>query len=467
MQIPFIGGEYASHSTNLNAQVCQNFYVVKDDWGGKSVVSLRGTPGMKAWKNLGTGEVRALYHWLDYVYAVVGSTLYKINEVGHFENVGTLLTTVGKVWIAGGTTHLMLTDGTYGYYRTQTATRLTTITDADFPDPSSLTYQDGYFIVTADDSDAIYISASEDASSWDGLDFASAEDTPDDALAVVSHNRELWILGEETTEIFYDSGDADFPFTRIAGAIEKTGLGAVRSLTEGYEGLFFLDNRWSVRMNKAGAGTVQISTPQIETQFAKIETKSDAIGYCYSQEGHSFYVLTFPAGDRTFAYDITTGAWHTRSTGLSGGRYAANCYAWAFGKHLVGHFMDGTIYDLDINTYMDGTEYIKSIRRAQVVHNEARRVFHESIQIDFEGGVGLDYEVQGTDPQAMLRWSDDGGHQWSNEHWASIGKIGEYGRRAIWRRLGSSRNRIYEVSITDPVKRVIIGAWLDAEAGAH
>jgi hypothetical protein len=66
----------------------------------------------------------------------------------------------------------------------------------------------------------------------------------------------------------------------------------------------------------------------------------------------------------------------------------------------------------------------------------------------------------GYDPQVMLRWSDDSGHTWSSEHWTSMGKIGEYGYRTFWRRLGSSRDRVYEVSGTDPVKIAIMGAEL-------
>jgi hypothetical protein len=63
----------------------------------------------------------------------------------------------------------------------------------------------------------------------------------------------------------------------------------------------------------------------------------------------------------------------------------------------------------------------------------------------------------------MLRWSDDGGHTWSNEHWKSMGQIGQYGKRVIWRRLGMTtkiRDRVYEVSGTDPVKIAIMGAEL-------
>ena len=73
----------------------------------------------------------------------------------------------------------------------------------------------------------------------------------------------------------------------------------------------------------------------------------------------------------------------------------------------------------------------------------------------------------GIDPQVMLRWSDDGGHTWSNEHWRSMGKTGEWGRRVIWRRLGMTlklRDRVYEVSGTDPIKIAIMGAELNVSA---
>ena len=71
------------------------------------------------------------------------------------------------------------------------------------------------------------------------------------------------------------------------------------------------------------------------------------------------------------------------------------------------------------------------------------------------------------DPQVMLRWSDDGGHTWSNEHWRSMGLTGQWGRRVIWRRLGMTlklRDRVYEVSSTDPIKIAIMGAELTASA---
>jgi len=466
MEIPFIGGAYSGRSTNLNAQVCQNLYPEMDQQGGTNVAALFGTPGLKLWTTPGTiAEVRALYAWKDNLYAVVKDTLYRITALKVATNVGTLNTRAGKVWIAGGTTHLCIVDGVDGYYQTETATTLTKITDSDFPDrPTSLAYQDGYFIVTDQASDSFWISSSEDASAWDGLDFASAEDTPDDAIAVISHNRNLWVFGEETTELFVNSGDTDFPFTRVSGGIAKIGTGAAGSLVAGHEGLFGLDNKWRVRQVEGYQAQV-ISTPQVEYHISEYEKKDDARGYTYTQEGHVFYVLSFPSADKTWVYDASTKLWHMRSSGLKGRRHRSNCCAFFDGKHLVGDYENGKIYELDLDTYSDNGDAIRRIRAAPTVKNNLKRVFHYQFEVKFEAGTGLNVG-QGTDPQAMLDWSDDGGHTWSNEHWASMGKIGEYDRRAVWRRLGQSRERVYRVTITDPIKVVMIGAQLETSASA-
>lgn len=534
IEIPFIGGGYAGRSRNLNAQVCQNLYLVQDKEGGKAPIALMGTPGVKAFSTTGTaGEVRGMLEWGDYLYVVVGATLYKVDSAGTAVNVGTLSTSTGKVWMAAGTTHICIVDGTAGYYQIAGAVALTTITDVDFPIPSSLTYQDGYFIVTEVDADAWYISASEDASSWDGLDFASAEDSPDDASVAISHRRELWLLGKKTTEVFYNSGNATFPFTRVAGAVIKIGLGAIGSAVAGTEGLFWLDDHYEVRMAN-GYEAQKISTDQIDYQISSYTTKSDAIGSVYTQEGHSFYVLTFPTESKTWVFDATTGVWHSRSSGLIGGRHRANCYAWFAGKVIVGDYSTGNLYELDLSTYTDLGDTIRRVRTAQPVHSTRELITFASLEIEFEAGVGLSTGMAtltavltagvvtsvtivdggagytatpklyftggggtgavataaltggvitgvtvitggsgytsaptvtvagGTqNPQAMLDWSDDGGHIWGNEHWTSIGRIGEYKYRSIWRRLGTSRNRIFRVTVSDAVKIVIIGAHLD------
>ena len=460
MKINFIGGAYQGRSRNINAQVCQNLFAVADQTG-KEPIALMGTPGLKQFSTTAYGEVRGMLVWGSSLYAVVGATLYRIDTSGTATSAGTIGTTTGRVWLAGGTTHLCVVDGAKGYYQQAGESSLTQITDTDFPVPSSLAYQDGYFIVTESGSDAFYISASENAASWGGLDFASAEDSPDSAMVAVNRNRELWLIGETSTEAFYNSGNTAFPFTRVSGAVQPVGCGAKDSVAEGREGLFWLDDRYRV-VAVNGYQVQAISTEQIEYQISLLANKSQAVGGTYSQEGHGFYVLSFP--DKTFAFDTTTGLWHTRSSGMYGGRWRGQHFAFFAGKVLVGDYQNGTIWEMDLGYYKEGAALIRKQRAAAPVHSNRGLVTFASLEIEFEAGVGL-ATGQGSDPQAMLDWSDDGGHTWSNEHWASIGAIGNYRTRAIWRRLGSSRDRVFRLTITDPVKTVILGAHLEAAAG--
>lgn len=461
MEIPFIGGAYTGRSLNLDAQVCQNLMPVVDKEGGR-ILALMNTPGAKLWLESGvSGTVRGMTVWGDYLYFVVNNTLLKTDINRNVTSISTSISSGrGKIWFAGGVSYLMLVDGANGWYTDGSI--LTQITDTEFPVPTSLTYQDGFFIVTKKDTDNIYISASEDPSSWAALDFESAEVQPDKAFVVISNDKNLWILGKPTSEVHYNSGDSDFPFTQIAGASMKVGCGAPDSASVGPEGMFWLDHLYRV-VTASGYEAVPVSTAQIDYQISLLSGKSSAIGYSYTQEGHSFYVLTFP--DKTLVYDITTGFWHSRASNISGGRHCGNCYAWFADKHLVGHFSDGRIYELDFDTYNDAGVTRKWIRSAQAIHKDRKRIFHNSLEIEFEAGVGL-VTGQGSDPVVMLDWSDDGGHTWSNEHWTRIGKIGEYNKRARWNKLGQSRNRIYRVSGTDPVKIVIVGANLEAKLGS-
>jgi hypothetical protein len=196
----------------------------------------------------------------------------------------------------------------------------------------------------------------------------------------------------------------------------------------------------------------------------------DAVGFGYVMEGHAFYQISFPSADTTWVIDATTGyslekrSFKTGSTQF--GRHRANCYAYFDGRHLVGDYENGEIYEMDLDVYADDGEVMPAIRSGPIIHANGHRIFFNGLEIDFETGVGL-ITGQGDDPQAMLRWSDDM-HTWSNEHWKSIGKIGEYAEPVQWHRLGSATQRVFEVSITDPVKRVITGArLLNPEIGRH
>jgi len=394
-------------------------------------------------------EVRALQKMGSYLYALNGSTLIRIATDMTQTNLGNIDTSAGIAWIRGDGANLSIVDSTKGYFYDGA---LQYITLPFSGTPSSLTYQDGYHIVSEANSARFYISELYDPSSWDPLDYATKEGATDNLRCVHSHNRDLWLLGESTLEVWYNSGDV-FPFTRYQGGFINIGCKAARSVASDDVSVFWLDNNLRVRRG-VGVQSAIVSTPQIDYQIYALTGHADAIGFCYFQEGHGFYQLTI--ADKTFVYDTTTQFWHTRASGAGDNRHPAQCYAFFNDLHLVGHYNDGKIYYFNVNAYDNGGEMMRAIRAAQVVHSDEKRIFHGKLQIEFEGGVG---------GNAILDWSDDGGHTWSSPYTVSIGEAGDYSHRAIWRKLGASRNRIYRVKVEDSVKKVITGASLEAVKG--
>lgn len=404
--------------------------------------------------NIISGEVRSMYVMGDYLYVIVGDALYKIDRSLNRSFIGTLDTSQGKAWIVGDGTNIATVDGHSGY-----CYKGTTWAKIDFPDnfrPSSLTFQDGYFIVSRKNMGRFYISTLYEPAAWDALDYATAEGQPDNLQCVYSHNRDLWLLGEQSTEIWYNSGAAAFPFERYQGGSITVGCKAPRSLGHSDEQLFWLDNDLRVRMG-IGVQSEIISTPQIEYQIAQLSDFDNAVGFYYCQEGHGFYQLTI--ADETFCFDVSTGYWHKRASGAADHRHPAQCYAWYDNKHLVGHYNNGKILEFDYDTYTNNGETFRAIRSAQVIHHDRKRVFHNRFEVEFEAGVG---NTDCLEPEAVLDWSDDEGHTFGTDYTADIGSAGAYTTRAIWRRLGNARSRVYRVIIDDPVKRVIIGAHLEA-----
>ncbi len=455
MKVDFVAG-VGGRVINSSAYKCQNLYPVLDN-KSKKPFALIGVPGLKEFSDTGySKEVRGIHKFGNYFYAVVGEKFFKIDSDGSaVEQSGTLSTSSGIVFMEHNLTQIMIVDGTKGYIYVSS---LEQITDSDFPsNPISLTYQDSYFICVFADTDAFYISGAEDGTSWDALEFASAEAQPDDALQIISDHRELWIFGEETTEVFQNTGNADFPFERMQGAYIEKGISG-KTASKHDNSVFWLDNNGQVQ--RASGYTPQIvSDRQAEYQIAKL-TISDAHSYTYTQEGHAFFVLVFPTDGKVLALNIETGAWHTRTSEIADNRHRGNCFTMFGSKRLVGDYENGKIYEYDYDTFDES----RAIARAMVTDPERYIMFHRSLEVEFAQGVG---NSDITDPQAILKYSDDQGKTWSTELWRDIGKVGEYEQRARWFKLGRSRDRIYEVILPGAFKKVISGATLHGERGTH
>lgn len=301
-----------------------------------------------------------------------------------------------------------------------------------------------------------------------GAFYALKDSSTDNLVTLFENSRELWLIGERTSEVWYNAGGTNFAFSRIPGVGPQVGCGAQHSITRMGASLVFLGR------NEQGENVVvatnqytfeRISTHAIEKAIASYPLVSDAIGYSYQEGGHAFYVLTFPTADVTWVFDGSTKMWHQRlSYDPTAGvyhRHRSNCFANFADLRLVGDYQTGQIHQMDRGFYTDAGNPLRCQRRTPHVwsRENRERVFQSSLQVEFTPGVGLQ-TGQGSNPQAMLRWSNDGGFTWSNEHWASIGAAGQTRNRAMWRRLGRARDRVYELNYSDPTARDIVGATL-------
>ncbi len=312
-----------------------------------------------------------------------------------------------------------------------------------------------------------------------GTMFALKDSSTDNLVTLFENTREVWLVGERTSEVWYNAGNASgFPFSRIPAIGPQIGCAAKHSISRIGDALIWLAK------NEQGENVVirtkqysweRVSNHAIEAIIASYPLVSDAIGYAYEEAGHAFYVITFPTADVTWVYDATASAamgkpcWHQRlSYDSSAGvfhRHRSNCYMNLQNLRLVGDYTSGQVHQMSRKFYSDNGALLKCQRRAKHIWAKGSRdrVFQTSMQIEFTPGVGLQ-TGQGSNPQAMLRWSNDGSFTWSNEHWATIGAAGQTQNRAKWNRLGAARDRVYELNYTDPTPRDIVGATLFAES---
>lgn len=468
MQIQWALNSYRARALPLSAQRTVNLYVEQAPKDAKSPVVLYGTPGIKSFADsVGAGPIRGKRDFAGTLFAVSGNTLYEVDSAGTATSRGTINTSSGPVSMShnqASTKQLILVDGTDGWIYTSSG-GLVQITDGDFFASSVVGFQDQYFILVRDGTGQFFLSNLNAGTVYTATDIANAEGDPDNLVTLINNHRELWLFGEKTIEVWYNSGASDFPFNRFEGGFLERGCAAAFSVAEDDNTVFWLgEDRIAYRAD--GYTPQRISQHGIEEAWRKYATISDAEAFIYTMGGHKFYVLTFPTEAATWVYDINTGMWHERqSFGL--GRWRVSTHVEIYGKHLVGDSQQGRIGELDLDTYQEWGETMQGQATGPPVHQGRLRIFHSLFELDIESGVGLT-SGQGSDPRVWLDYSDDGGRSWSaRQTFRSMGKIGEYLTRLRWQRLGQSRQRIYRITVSDPVKRSFIGARLEAEAGDH
>jgi hypothetical protein len=521
----FVGAAYEAPSIYQDAQECINWRPEIDmtkQPGERGIVALYPTPGLKLELQLPVeAPVRAMRALSgdQYLIAVCGPAVFSVTTGFVATQVGTLSTSQGPVSITdiiqttdGLTAYLA--DGLDRYIWVAATNTFETLPPTDGP-------WRGADVVDNVDNYVIYNQPG--TRNWAATDLGSAYSTeayfgtkdgsPDSLVSLIVDRRQVYLLGDLTTEIWTDVGNViagivSFPFQRVQGAGMQAGTNAPFSVARLGDGFAIVakDNRGNSTIEIAdGYVYKRFSTHAVEQSLGEYEV-SDAIAYSYQIIGHEIYVVTFPSVGEygiTWAYDLATQQWHKwlswDQSLATFKRHRSNCHALFANLNLVGDYENGKIYSLQNEVYTEDGAPIRRLRRAPHLTADLQRQYFDELQIQFQPGVGLSgvsgpawldawvlatedgeemltteagvplavsvVETLGADPQAMLRWSNDGGSTWSSEHWTSIGKQGQYRNRAIWRRLGFARDRVFEVAVTDPIKCVIVSANLKASVG--
>jgi hypothetical protein len=472
MRIPLVGGAYTARSVIADAQRCLNLYPESNPQDAPTPVCHYPTPGLRllATAPIG-GVVRGLYRFSNGLglIAVVGNKVYYVSPSWVFTTLGTIGTSTGLVSMADNGTTVVLVDGSASGYTIDMGTNaFATISDAAFFGADRVEFLDTFLLFNKPGTPQFYTTTSGVVTPFDATYFANKVGYADPLVGIAIIHREIWLIGQLTTEVWYNTGASAFPFERLPGTFIEQGCVAKFSIAKADTSVFWLSQNLQgelIVLQGENYQAKRVSTHAIESAWAGYPTVSDATAFTYQQQGHLFYVLTFPTADKTWCYDMATGLWHERAytgpDGLSEARHLANCHAYCYNTNVVGSRLgDGKIYAFDSAVFTDNT--IPILRRRSFPHllADGKRVIYRQLVADME--VGTDTNLSDS-PLVSLRWSDTRGQTWGNPVTGSLGQTNQYLTSIQWQRLGMSRDRVFELFWSSNVRTALQGAFIQLD----
>ncbi len=455
-RLNLFGSQEKGLSVAINNQLSQNCYVVPSP-RGRNNVAMVGSMGTASFSGT-SGTMRGCHVLKGISYFVAGTSLFQVDSLGNYTTLGNVPGT-GMVSIADDATSLIVVNGTTtGYYYNTSTSTFSTVT---FPAKAyTVSFLDTYIAFSSDDQ-RWYLSAVGDSDSFSALDFASAIKSPDPLLAIFEDHSEFILFGEKTIEPWFNSANVDFAFSQNTAGVMERGTYARFSIVKEDNTLFFLgDDLLVYRLE--GYQPVRISNDSTENQLSDIlkdgnqEDLQNAYGIVYTEHGHKFYQLTIP-NQVTLVYNVATKEWHENKHWNYETHHAV-CYCNAYGKHLIGA-LDGQVYELSRNYYDDAGTTLRRLRRSNYYSVEDKIMHWKKIKFIFDFGTTEVLTGQGSDPKVVIRWSYDSGRTFRNEKTVPLGVAGDYLAKAIRRNCGSSRSRLIEFYVTDPVPFFLIDAY--------
>lgn len=466
-----MGPDYVAQSHISDQEGTWNFYPERNESPGAAAqYVLYPTPGVEQIALASGSPGTAHFFQNGREFAVIGTVFYEIDQAGTLTNRGSLATNDNPATISSngdGGGQLLITSGGNGYVYDLNTDTLSSV--AFLAGKATMgDFIDGYFLVLDASTSTLYVSDLLDGTTWDPTQFAQRTIASDLWVSMKVLNRFIYLLGSQTSEVWYDTGSFPFPFAPHPSGLFQFGCAAPFS-PEVMAGTLV----W-IGATEAGDGAILrisgftpevISTPPVQYAINNYDTIADAVSDSYEDAGHTFYLASFPSADATWCWDSKTQLWHRRGTwnamdgefGILRPRY----HAFAFGEHRILDSQSGQLLRMSsaLGTDVDDIPLVRE-RRAPALIYENRRMYFSLFELLLESGVGL-VSGQGSDPLVMLSCSNDGGHTWSVELTRSAGEIGQYNARQRWLRMGSGRRRVFRVRVSDPVPWRIIDAFIE------
>jgi hypothetical protein len=439
--------------------------------GAKTQRVLYPTPGYSTYASTSDAGGRAIFAQDGRCFAVIGGTLFELSNVTTPVTRGTLLNNNAPATIASSGdagAELWIVSASTGYVYNLAANTLASVASAGTVHQGG--YLDGFFLALDTTTSTFKISDLLDGTTWDPTQVVQRSTAPDRWVALLVVNKYIWLFGSETSDVLYDAGSSPFPFAVVPGALVPMGTAAALSPADVNGTPVWLSRTSNgtgmvVRANGFGVPE-RISTHAVEYAIQRYTQIDDAESTVYQLDGHTIYKLDFPAAGATWCWDAATGDWHEEpywnATDAVEECSRVRGHAIAFNVHLVLDRESGLVYQQSPDVYTDvGGAALRRVRRCPLpqLGKTGAYVSAGPLQVFMDVGVGLQ-SGQGSDPQAMLRLSRDGGRTWGIERWRTIGAVGNYQTRVLWPQLGGYREGmgVVELVVSDPVPVRILGA---------
>lgn len=466
MKLPFFGPSYVSRAIPMSVQECINWYFEPNESQQGEQGAMIGTPGLELCEDLSgddIGPIRGIKRGGGYVFVVTHQLVFRFDsDMTNILLVGSIPAGESLVSIDENGLEIVFAH-TAGWSVYNYASGLFADV-ADSPANSIIGYMDSYIFGTNPENGTYIWSNIANASIIDGLSFASAEGAPDKINTLIVDHRELLLFGEYSLEPLYSSGDPEQPAQRSGNSFIEHGCIAPYSVAKINNTVVWLgsDKNGSGIVSTISGGSQQrISTHGIEHEFASYSTLADAEAYTYQDEGHSFYVLSFPTANKTWVYDFATQWWAERayrdpSTGQLG-RHRSRCieYLPEIGLHLVGDYQSPKLYYMKLDAYSDNGDPIYRARSFMVPDADGMNQRHHEIQVFAECGNANDAASLDSEAKIWLERSLDYGRSYKNLGYRGVGKLGNFQKRSIWKRLGIHRHAAYRVCVSSAIKWTI------------